>query len=47
MERLSAFTISPPNAKKWNQVAATIEDSNVVIKTKRSGIVTIVTDSVK
>jgi hypothetical protein len=34
-------------AKKWYQVAALIEDGNVVINTKRTGIVTIVTDSVK
>jgi hypothetical protein len=34
-------------AKKWYQAAATIEDGNVVIKTKRTGIVTIVTDPVK
>jgi hypothetical protein len=34
-------------AKKWYQVEATIEDGNVVIKTKRSGIITIVTNSVK
>jgi hypothetical protein len=33
--------------KKWYQVEATIEDGNVVIKTKRSGIVTIVTEPVK
>jgi hypothetical protein len=32
--------------KKWYQVAATIEDGNVVIKTKRSGIVTIVTEPI-
>jgi hypothetical protein len=33
--------------KKWYQVEAAIEDGNVVIKTKRSGIVTIVTEPVK
>jgi hypothetical protein len=34
-------------AKKWYQVEPEIENGNVVIKTKRSGIVTIVTNSVK
>ncbi|MDR0991765.1 MAG: leucine-rich repeat protein [Ruminococcus sp.] len=34
-------------AKKWYQVSATIEAGNVVIKTKRTGIITIVTKSVK
>ncbi|MDR0946756.1 MAG: InlB B-repeat-containing protein [Ruminococcus sp.] len=34
-------------AKKWYQSAAEVIDGEVVIKTKRTGIVTIVTDSVK
>jgi hypothetical protein len=32
---------------KWYQTSATIEDGNVIVKTKRAGIITIVTDSVK
>jgi outer membrane biosynthesis protein TonB len=34
-------------AKKWYQVSATVEDGNIIIKTKRTGIITIVTDPVK
>jgi hypothetical protein len=34
-------------AKKWYQVSATVEDGNVVINTKHTGIITIVTKSVK
>jgi hypothetical protein len=34
-------------AKKWYQVAAEVVNGEIVIKTKRSGIITIVTDSVK
>jgi hypothetical protein len=34
-------------AKKWYQAAAEVIDGEVVIKTKRTGIITIVTDSVK
>jgi hypothetical protein len=34
-------------AKKWYQVPAKIEDGSVVINTKRSGIVTIVSGKVK
>jgi hypothetical protein len=32
--------------KKWYQVSATVEDGNVIIKTKRTGIVTIVTEPI-
>jgi hypothetical protein len=34
-------------AKKWYQVSAVIEDGEVVVQTKRTGVVTIVTQKVK
>jgi hypothetical protein len=46
-ETLLYAVIYDTNAKKWYQVRAEVMDGKVVIKTKRSGIITIVTDSVK
>jgi hypothetical protein len=45
-EKLYAL-IYDTKENKWYQTSATIEDGNVIVKTKRAGIITIVTDSVK